>query len=94
MWFKEKSARRKPEHKQKEEATRRLTKQHLANRFDDTKQKGLAFFEMSDSRYQTRHLILKNGYLFQQTASSAGLIHSHLRLAFCQRQTALKIQNP
>jgi hypothetical protein len=68
-----------------EEATERLTKKHLTNRFDNAKQKGLAFLEMSDSRDQTGHLILKNGYLLQQTTRFAGPIHSHLRLAFCQR---------
>jgi hypothetical protein len=45
-------------------AARNLTSQHLTDRLNDTNKKGVAFFKMHDSGYQTRHFILKSGYLF------------------------------
>jgi hypothetical protein len=70
--------------KEKRKAARNLTSQYLADILDNTNEKGFAFFEMHDFRHQTRHLILKYGYLFHKAARFAGLVHSKLRLAFHQ----------
>jgi hypothetical protein len=45
-------------------AARNLTSQHLTDGLNDTNKKGVAFFKMHDSGHQTRHFILKSGYLF------------------------------
>jgi hypothetical protein len=68
----------------KRKAARNLTLQHLTDGLDNTNKKGVAFFEVYDFEHQTRHLILKYGYLFHKTARFAGLVHSKLRLAFHQ----------
>jgi hypothetical protein len=70
--------------KRKIKASWNLTSQHLADRLDNTNEKGVAFFEMNDFGHQTRHLILKYGYLFHKAARSAGLVYGKLRLAFHQ----------
>jgi hypothetical protein len=72
------------EQKETRKAARNLISQHLAERLNNTNEKGVAFFEMHDFGHQTRHLILKNGYLFQKAARFAGLVHNKLRLAFHQ----------
>jgi hypothetical protein len=70
--------------REKRKAARNLTSQHLTDRLDNTNKKGVAFFEMHDFGHQTRHLILKYGYLFHKAAKFAGLFHSKLRLTFHQ----------
>jgi hypothetical protein len=70
--------------KGKRKASRNLTSQHLADRLDNTNEKGVAFLEMHNFGHQTRHLILKYGYLFHEITRFAGLVHSKLRLAFHQ----------
>jgi hypothetical protein len=61
----------------KRKAARNLTSQHLTNRLNDTNKKGVAFFEMHDSGHQTRHLILKCGYLFHKAAIFASVVQSN-----------------
>jgi hypothetical protein len=63
-----------------ERSLRNLTSQHLTDRFNDTNKKGVAFFKVHDSGHQTRHFILKCGYLFHKAARFAGLVQSNLRL--------------
>jgi hypothetical protein len=70
--------------KGEKKAARNLTSQHLADRLDNTNEKGVTFFEMHDFGHQTRHLILKYGYLFHKAARFAGLVHIKLHVAFHQ----------
>jgi hypothetical protein len=70
--------------RKKRKAARNLTSQHLTGRLNDTNKKGVAFFKMHDFGHQTRHLILKCGYLFHKAARLAGLVQSNLCLALHQ----------
>jgi hypothetical protein len=69
----------------KKRAIRNLTSQHLTDRLNDTNKKGVAFFKMHYSGHQTRHFILKGGYLFHQAARFASLVQSNLCLMLHQR---------
>jgi hypothetical protein len=66
-------------------ARRNLTSQHLTDRLNDTNKKGVAFFRMHDSGHQTRHFILKCGYLFYKAAIFASLVQSNPCLTLHQR---------
>jgi hypothetical protein len=89
-------SRQVPEHKRilthnsavkikKREAARNLTLQHLTDKLNDTNKKGVAFFKMHDSGHQTRHFILRSGYLFHKAARFAGLVQSNLCQTLDQR---------
>jgi hypothetical protein len=79
---------------EKRKAARSLTSQHFADRLNNTYKEGVAFFNMYDPGHQTRHFILKCGYLFHIAARFAGLVQSNLCLALHQGQTTFKVRNP
>jgi hypothetical protein len=80
--------------KKKGKVAGKLTSQQLTSRLDNTNEKGVALLQMYNLSGQTRHLILEYRYLLHKAARFAGVINSHLRLAFSQTQTAFEICNP
>jgi hypothetical protein len=69
----------------KRKDARSLTSQHFADRLNNTYKKGVAFFKMHDPSHQTRHFILKSGYLFHKAARFTGLVQSNLYLTVHQQ---------
>jgi hypothetical protein len=69
---------------EKRKVARNLTSQQLTDRFNNTNKKRVAFFKMHNLGRQTRHFILKFGYLFHKAARFAGLVDSHLCLELHQ----------
>jgi hypothetical protein len=61
---------------------RKLTSQHFTGRFNDTKNKRIAFFVMQNLCRQAGHFIIKNRYLLRQGRNFASFIKRHLSFAF------------